>query len=92
MHHDKKYELNGTGNGPLAACLQALEIAGFPQKLLHYEQQAIDEDVMGSEAVAMTIIHLEGLNGEPIVARATDTSTMKANVKAIFNGLNIITG
>lgn len=89
-HKDKKYELQGSGNGPLAACLQALENAGFPQKLLHYEQQAIDEDVLGSDAIAMSIIHLEGLNGETVIARAKDTSTMKANVHAIFNGLNII--
>jgi len=89
-HHGKKYDLEGAGNGPLAACLQALEKAGFPQKLLHYEQQAIDEDVLGSDAIAMSIIHLEGLNGETVIARAKDTSTMKANVHAIFNGLNII--
>ena len=89
-YNDKQYDLNGSGNGPVAACLQALETAGFPQKLLHYEQQAIDEEILGSEAIAMTIIHLEGQNGETIIARAKDTSTMKANVHAIFNGLNII--
>ena len=89
-HNDKNYDLNGRGNGPVAACLQALEEAGFPQKLLHYEQQAIDEDVLGSEAIAMSIIHLEGSNGETVIARAKDSSTMKANVHAIFNGLNII--
>lgn len=89
-YHDKVYESQGHGNGPLAACLQALENVGFPQKLLHYEQQAIDEDVLGSAAIAMSIIHLEGLNGEAVIARAKDTSTMKANVHAIFNGLNII--
>ncbi len=90
LHNDKKYDLIGKGNGPLAACLNALDEAGFQQKLLHYEQQAIDEDILGSEAIAMSIIHLEGKNGETIVARAKDTSTMKANVNAIFNGLNII--
>lgn len=90
VYDDKSYELTGNGNGPVAACLQALELAGFPQKLLHYEQQAIDEDVLGSDAIAMTVIHLEGANGEVVIARAKDTSTMKANVHAIFNGLNII--
>ncbi len=89
-HNDKKYAVDGKGNGPLAACLQALENAGFPQKLLHYEQQAIDEDILGSEAIAMSIIHLEGKNGETVIARAKDTSTARANVHAIFNGINII--
>ena len=45
---------------------------------------------MGSDAIAMSIIHLEGQDGETVVARAKDTSTMKANVHAIFNGMNII--
>ena len=89
-HNTEKYEIIGRGNGPLAACLNALDEAGFSQTLLHYEQQAIDEDVLGSDAIAMSIIHLEGKNGETIIARAKDTSTAKANVHAIFNGLNII--
>lgn len=86
----KKYCVDGEGNGPLAACLNALETAGFPQKLLHYEQQALDEDILGSEATAMSVIEFEGPSGESIIARAKDSSTAKANVKAVFNGLNII--
>ena len=81
-------EVEGSGNGPLDACLDALKNAGFPRKLSHYKQYALDEDKMGSGATAMSVIKLVGKNGEEIIGRATDKNTAKANVKAIFNALN----
>lgn len=83
-------EAHGCGNGPLDACLDALKNAGFPRKLSHYKQYALDEDKMGSGATAMSVIKLVGKNGEEIIGRATDKNTAKANVKAIFNALNRI--
>lgn len=88
----KEVEVKGHGDGPLSSCLDALKISGFEQTLLHYEQSAIDEEIKGVSAEAMTIIHLEGKNKETVVCRGRDTSTAKANVKAVFNGLNIIYG
>lgn len=38
----------------------------------------------------MTVIHFEDLDGRTILARGKDESTLKANVKAIFNGLNLM--
>ena len=67
-----------------------LRQAGFEQKLLHYEQKALDEDKLGSGAHAMSVIYFEDKEKNQIIARACDTSTQKANVKAIFNGLNIL--
>ena len=78
----------GCGNGPLDACLDALKNAGFPRKLSHYKQYALDEDKMGSGATAMSVINLIGKKGEEIIGRAIDQNTAKANVKAIFNALN----
>ena len=72
------------------ACLNALKVSGFEQKLLHYEQKAMDEEILGSGATAMTVIKLEAPNGKAVIARGRDESTANANVKAIFNGLNII--
>ena len=89
-YNKKLYEIESTGNGPVDACLLALKQAGFEQKLLHYEQKALDEDKLGSGAHAMTVIYFEDKNKNQIIARAYDTSTQKANVKAIFNGLNIL--
>ncbi len=89
-YNKKLYEIESTGNGPVDACLLALKQAGFEQKLLHYEQKALDEDKLGSGAYAMSVIYFEDKNKKQIIARAFDTSTKKANVKAIFNGLNIL--
>ena len=89
-YNNKLYEIESTGNGPVDACLLALKQAGFEQKLLHYEQKALDEDKLGSGAYAMSVIYFEDKNKNQIIARACDTSTQKANVKAIFNGLNIL--
>ncbi|MDD3149195.1 MAG: alpha-isopropylmalate synthase regulatory domain-containing protein [Candidatus Gastranaerophilales bacterium] len=89
-YKDKKFKLNGMGDGPLSGCLDALKQAGFPQKLLHYEQVAMDEELKGVDADAMTIIHFETPDKQVVVCRGKDNSTAKANVKAVFNGLNLI--
>lgn len=89
-HKDREFNVNCSGNGPLDACLNALKSSGFEKKLIHYEQKALDEENMGSGAMAMTVIKFEAPNGKPIISRGFDESTAQANVKAIFNGLNII--
>lgn len=90
FHKTEFFDLNAEGNGPLDACLSALKQAGFPQKLVNYKQYALDGEIFGSGAVAMTVIHFEDLNGTTLLARGKDESTLKANVKAIFNGLNLM--
>jgi len=87
---DKKYNVVGEDNGPLSACLAALEKAGFPQKLLHYEQVALDGEIKGVSADAMTVIKLEAPNGQVVTCRGLHTSTAQANIIALFNGLNLI--
>ena len=80
----------GNGNGPVACCFDALKQAGFNYNLSHYEQVALDEELMGSNAVAMSVMHFVLDDGRTIISRAKDESTSTANVKAIFNGMNII--
>ncbi len=89
-YKEKRYNVTGEGNGPLSACLAALEKAGFPQKLIHYEQVAIDGEIKGVSADAMTVIKLESPNGKVITCRGLHTSTAQANIIALFNGLNLI--
>ena len=89
-YKEKRYSTTGEGNGPLSACLAALEKAGFPQKLVHYEQVAIDGEIKGVSADAMTVIKLEAPNGSIITCRGLHTSTAQANIVALFNGLNLI--
>ena len=89
-HNEKSYDLTGSGNGPLDACLDALSKAGFPQKLVHYEQISLDTQLYSSGATAMSIIQFEKPDGSLILCRGKSRSTARANVKAVFNGLNLI--
>ncbi len=88
-HKDKLFDMIGNDEGPLVACLDALAKAGFPLNLIHYEQIALNEE-KGVKADAMSIIHFGSQGNDFVVARALDSSTAKANVKAIFNGLNLL--
>ncbi len=89
-YHDKEYDIEVAGNGPVDGCIKAIQKAGFNCELLHYEQQALNEELMGSGATAMSIMHFKAPNGQTVISRGMDESTIKANIKAIFNGLNII--
>jgi len=91
-HNGKEHDVTEHGDGPLECCLKALGDIGFPMKLTHYEQSAFGEDIKGVQADAMTTIGLETPDGRKILCRGKDPSTAKANVKAIFNGLNLIYG
>ncbi len=83
-------EIEGQGNGPVDACLNALKKAGFDNKLIDYTQYSLDGSEKGSSAKAMSVIIMQNKNGEEIIGRAIDDSTAIANVKAIFNALNLM--
>lgn len=87
-HNGEKKEVIGSGNGPLDACLNGLKKLGYEINLTHYKQYSLDSDSKGSSANAMSEISLFDNKGNKIIARAIDTSTALANVKAIFNALN----
>ena len=86
-YDNKEYNIETCGNGPVDACIKAIQKAGFDCEFLNYEQKALN---MGSDASAMTIMYFKAPNGETIISRGCDESTVQANIKAIFNGLNII--
>lgn len=92
LYNDKEYDAVQQGDGPLECCLKAIGDIGYSVKLNHYEQSAFGEETKGVEADAMTTIQLESPEGKIVICRGKDTSTAKANVKAIFNGLNLIYG
>ncbi len=89
-YKNKNYKMTGSGNGPIDACMDALKQAGFERKLLYYKQIAMDEELLGSGANAMSVIHIEGDDGSKIIGRAIHRNTAVANVKAIFNAYNLI--
>lgn len=82
-------EVIGTGNGPLDACLNGLKKLGFEIEIFQYNQYSLDGDEKGSSARAMSEISMVDGKGNKIIARAIDTSTALANVKAVFNALNL---
>lgn len=87
MYNEKEFNIEVSGNGPVDGCIKAIQKAGFTCEFLNYEQKALN---MGSDASAMTIMHFKAPDGKTIISRGCDESTLKANIKAIFNGLNII--
>ncbi len=87
MYKDKQYDIEVSGNGPVDTCIKAIQKAGFQCEFLNYEQKALN---MGSDAAAMTIMQFRAPDGQTVISRGSDESTLKANLKAIFNGLNIV--
>lgn len=85
----ERKEVIGEGNGPLDACLNGLKKLGFEITLCHYKQYSLDSDEKGSSAQAMSEISMVDKKNNFIIARAIDTSTALANVKAVFNALNL---
>lgn len=81
----------GVGDGPIDACIDALKQCGVDVELTHYEQFALAEDRDGAAAEAMSVMRLRRVGDEEdVLARGIDTDTRRANVEAIFNGLNRI--
>jgi 2-isopropylmalate synthase len=85
---------SGQGTGPVEACFQALYAIGLDFHLLEYKQQAQDADKKDSAAFALSEIILKGKgqngNGPVVIGRGKDLDTVKANVKAVFNGVNLL--
>jgi hypothetical protein len=73
----------------LDACLNGLKKLGFEIEIQQYNQYSLDGDEKGSSARAMSEISMVDAKGNKIIARAIDTSTALANVKAVFNALNL---
>lgn len=88
-YNEEYYDVKGVGNGPVDACLNALSKVGFERTLSGFEQIAVDADIMGSGASAISTIHILGKDGKDIIGRSFDKNTSRANVKAIFNAMNL---
>ena len=86
--------LKGSGNGPVDASVKALETLGIQFHLAGYSQQAVDAEHSDSAAFALSEIRMQkkDASGQPVgpvvIGRGKSTDTLKANVKALFNGVN----
>jgi 2-isopropylmalate synthase len=87
--------LVGSGTGPVDACMHAIE-SYLNQKfhLAGYSQQDVDAEHNDSAAFALSEIRMQKKNalGQPegavVIGRGKSADTVKANVKALFNGVN----
>ena len=86
-YKDKLYDINSKGNGPIDACIKAVQKAGFDIEFVNYEQKALN---VGSDAVGMTIMYFKSSSNKTVISRGCNENTFLANIKAIFNGLNIM--
>jgi 2-isopropylmalate synthase len=96
-YEGKDHSLAGRGTGPVDACVHALESIGLHFHLVEYSQQALDIEHLDFAAFALSEIKLqrkEPLTGSPVgetaIGRGKDRDTIKANVRAILNGMNIL--
>ena len=82
------FEKTGEGNGPINACINAFLALGVAIEVAKYEQKMMTpEDKEASEALATITVSNQS---KSVVSRAIDRSTTKASIKAIFNGLNLL--
>jgi 2-isopropylmalate synthase len=88
--------LTGTGTGPIDACMKAVEALGLNFHLVEYAQQAVDAAHADSAAFALSEIKLQAKSaggtpeGRIVIGRGKDKDTLRANVKALFNGMNLL--
>jgi 2-isopropylmalate synthase len=79
----ERTELNGDGNGPLDALMNALRI---PVRVQHYEERALAQ---GADARAIAIAEMAGAN---VVGSAfgvgIDANLITASIRAVINGIN----
>jgi 2-isopropylmalate synthase len=87
--------LKGSGTGPVDACMKAVESIGLYFHLVEYSQQAVDVEHLDFAAFALSEIKLQrkaGPGAQPegpvVIGRGKDKDTIKANVKALFGGMN----
>ena len=78
--------IEGSGNGPIAAFVQALMTAGAPAfSVAYYKEHALSA---GSEASAIAYIQIRGADGSTRWGAGVDTNIELASVKAVLSALN----
>ena len=77
-------EISGTGNGPLAAFVNALGPAGFDVRVLDYSEHAM---TAGDDAHAASYVEAE-VNGEPVWGVGVASSITTASLRAVVSAVN----
>jgi 2-isopropylmalate synthase len=78
--------INGKGNGPIAAYLNALtDNCGTAVKVVDYHEHAIGH---GADATAVAYVEVEGENGETLFGVGMDPNITIASLRAVTSALN----
>ena len=81
----KEIEINGEGNGPIEACINALsELLRSPIKISDYHQHAISS---GADASAAAYIEIS-IEGKTFWGIGINSNTVAASFEAIISGIN----
>jgi 2-isopropylmalate synthase len=79
-------EFSGEGNGPLAALVHGLTMAGVPRfEIVNYSEHALSS---GEEAAAIAYIQIKTAGGKTRWGAGVDTNIELASVRAVLNALN----
>jgi 2-isopropylmalate synthase len=82
----KTREIEGQGNGPIAAFVKALAGAGLPGlEVANYQEHALS---FGAEASAIAYVQIKLPDGRKFWGAAVDTNIELAPVKAILSAVN----
>ncbi|HEY9316040.1 2-isopropylmalate synthase [Williamsia sp.] len=80
----KEKEISGTGNGPLAAFVDALSTVGFPIQVLDYSEHALTS---GDDSNAAAYVEAE-INGETVWGCGIAPSITTASLRAVVSAVN----
>ncbi|WP_028463019.1 2-isopropylmalate synthase [Nocardia sp. 348MFTsu5.1] len=80
----KEKEISGTGNGPLAAFVDALSTVGYPIQVLDYSEHALTS---GDDSNAAAYVEVE-INGETVWGCGIAPSITTASLRAVVSAVN----
>jgi 2-isopropylmalate synthase len=86
LRDGRPLELQGQGNGPLAALVHGFAILGVPRfEIVHYSEHALGA---GEEAAAIAYIQLKHQDGRSGWGAGVDTNIELASIRAVLSALN----
>jgi len=86
VHDGQELALQGEGNGPIAAFVQALVAAGAPRfEVSYYKEHAL---ASGETASAISYIQIRSADGRTRWGAGVDTHIELASIKAVLSALN----
>jgi 2-isopropylmalate synthase len=80
----REYEIEGSGNGPIAALIRALDSLGVEVGVLDYHEHALGG---GEDATAAAYVEAD-VGGEPVWGVGIHSSIVSASLRAVVNAVN----